>query len=541
MSKRSTQGPFWANYEHGRASEPSSTASTSLPTEANRVSPSSTSVARQIRAPSEQNTVGAELRRRRSSITMRINSIRQVGGVNSIDNFARSLQRAAGFRDIGPPRRGSFLVTDDEEEDEEEDLAPGPHTSLLGQQISSASTQDVPEAAIEEETSGSFRGFQDIHGDSKTGNGQKTSDLGSERLSPHPHLTGSFSRSYGTSYGTISANPTSAARRRASILIQQREEAAALHKQEPNEGLEREPLLARKVTLQDGTHTTIIVGQSTVPQTVFNSVNTLIGVGLLAIPLGIKYAGWVTGMIFLFLGAVTTQYTAKLLTYGLDVDRSLVNYSDVAFIAFGNRARTVVQGLFSIELTAANVALVVLFADSLDALIPGLQNWQWKVFCGIILIPLNFVPLRLLAVTSVLGILCCTGLVAIVFIDGFIKPHSPGSLRQPARTNAFPEKWQTLPLSFGLLMSPWGGHSVFPNIYRDMRHPLKYGKALNYTYVSVYSLLSTMAVGGYLMFGETVRDEITSNILLTKGYPRTLSIMIVVFIAIIPLTKVPLR
>ena len=542
MSKPSRQSPSWADYEHGRASEPASTASTSLPTEANRVSPSSTSVARLIGAPREENTIGEELRRRRSSMTMRINSIRQVGGVNSIDNFARSLQRAAGFRDLGP-RRGSFIVTDEDtdEEYEEEDTAPGPHTSLLRQQIESAGSQGLPEAAVEEEPDQESRDHRGLHQDNKSGNGHKASDLVSERLSLHPGRIGSLGRSYGTSYGTISSRPTNAARRRASILIQQREEAAALHKQEPDEEQEREPLLAKKVTLQDGTHTTIIVGQSTVPQTVFNSVNTLIGVGLLAIPLGIRYAGWVIGMLFLFLAALTTQYTAKLLTYGLDVDRSFVNYSDVAFIAFGNRARTVVQALFSIELTAANVALVVLFADSLDALIPGLQNWQWKVFCGIILIPLNFVPLRLLAVTSVLGILCCTGLVVIVFVDGFIKPHSPGSLRQPARTYAFPEHWSTLPLSFGLLMSPWGGHSVFPNIYRDMRHPMKYGKALNYTYVSVYSLLSTMAVGGYLMFGETVRDEVTSNILLTKGYPRALSIMIVVFIAIIPLTKVPLR
>lgn len=43
------------------------------------------------------------------------------------------------------------------------------------------------------------------------------------------------------------------------------------------------------------------------------------------------------------------------------------------------------------------------------------------------------------------------------------------------------------------------------------------------------------------MFGDTVRDEITSNILLTKGYPRALSILIVVLIAIMPVTKVPLR
>ena len=43
------------------------------------------------------------------------------------------------------------------------------------------------------------------------------------------------------------------------------------------------------------------------------------------------------------------------------------------------------------------------------------------------------------------------------------------------------------------------------------------------------------------MFGKKIRDEVTSNILMTKGYPESLSVCIVVFIAIIPLTKVPLK
>lgn len=36
-------------------------------------------------------------------------------------------------------------------------------------------------------------------------------------------------------------------------------------------------------------------------------------------------------------------------------------------------------------------------------------------------------------------------------------------------------------------------------------------------------------------------DEITANIIGTAGYPRTLSVLMSVFIAIIPLTKVPLN
>jgi vesicular inhibitory amino acid transporter len=56
-----------------------------------------------------------------------------------------------------------------------------------------------------------------------------------------------------------------------------------------------------------------------------------------------------------------------------------------------------------------------------------------------------------------------------------------------------------------------------------------------------YLLDVSMAIIGLLMFGDDVRDEITSNILSTKGYPRPLSIAIVALIAIIPITKIPLK
>ena len=90
-------------------------------------------------------------------------------------------------------------------------------------------------------------------------------------------------------------------------------------------------------------------------------------------------------------------------------------------------------------------------------------------------------------------------------------------------------------------MSPWGGHSVFPNIYRDMRHPAKYIRAINYTYIFTYTLDVAVAIAGYLMFGQDVHDEITSNIFLTAGYPHSIAVCIVVFIAVIPLTKIPLN
>lgn len=50
-----------------------------------------------------------------------------------------------------------------------------------------------------------------------------------------------------------------------------------------------------------------------------------------------------------------------------------------------------------------------------------------------------------------------------------------------------------------------------------------------------------MAIIGWLMFGDSVHDEVTANILGLDEYPKAVSICIIIFIAIIPLTKVPLK
>jgi solute carrier family 32 (vesicular inhibitory amino acid transporter) len=43
------------------------------------------------------------------------------------------------------------------------------------------------------------------------------------------------------------------------------------------------------------------------------------------------------------------------------------------------------------------------------------------------------------------------------------------------------------------------------------------------------------------MFGDGVMDEITSNIIGTSGYPKSLIVIMCVLIAIVPLTKIPLN
>jgi vesicular inhibitory amino acid transporter len=484
--------------------------------------------------------------------------------VNSIDNFARSWQRAAGFYEITPVRP-SFRLADDDEIptggfDEEDggnmDNTPKGHRSMLRHALRSGQTAGDDDA-IDDDVS-----VAPTENDTLLGRDRSSHPQDENIFTIEPSLQSPFGGSYGSTWGSLSARVNESSMRHAGRLFRQQQQRtvnAAIAGAAPAQDDDKAnaPLLIRQIEEEDGKVVNVVVGQSTLPQTVCNSVNTLIGVGILALPLAMNYSGWVLGILFFCFAALTTCYTAKLLAKCADVDGSLITFADLAFVSFGPWARVGVSILFILELLGACVALVVLFADSLSALLPsaGLTLDAWKMLFGVILVPLCFVPLRWLSYTSILGIVACLGIVLAVISDGLIQPAGqPGSLWQPAPTHLFPQHWAALPISWGIMMAPWGGHSVFPNIYRDMRHPYKYHKAVNVSYSFTFTLDLAMAVAGFLMFGTNVKDEITRNILLataggpdpvtgvvSSGYPPALSAVIVVALAVIPLTKAPLN
>ncbi|KAF7544937.1 hypothetical protein G7046_g9674 [Stylonectria norvegica] len=357
-----------------------------------------------------------------------------------------------------------------------------------------------------------------------------------------PHLATPIIGSYGSYGGTGSQYGTMDGSMRRRISIGQgsgwgpadEDDGDAAHG-------EHQPILVKEV--KQGNKVVLAVeGQSTLPQSVFNSINAIIGVGLLSLPLAFKLSGWIFGLLILSFTAAVTAHTAKLLSRCMDYDPSLITYSDLAYVSFGTRARVVVSALFTLELIAACVALVILFADSLDLLLPGLATVNiWKCVAAALVLVLNALPLRFLSYTSVIGIFSTFCIVCIIFVDGLYKEHTPGSLREPAKTYLLPENWLALPLAYGLLASPWGAHSVFPSIYRDMRHPYKWAKAVNVTFSFSYVLDTCLAIVGILMFGDGIREAITSNVLKTAGYPEALTVLMCIFIAIIPLTKIPLN
>lgn len=299
----------------------------------------------------------------------------------------------------------------------------------------------------------------------------------------------------------------------------------------------------KKIEDKDGNIVTVVAGQSTAPQTVFNSINVLIGVGLLALPVGILKAGWVMGVPILFVCGISTYWSATLISKSMDTDATIMTYADLGYASFGLAAKLIISVIFSMDLLGSGVSLIVLFSDSLHALL-GNETWtitRFKILAFFLLTPFTFIPLPILSIFSLFGIMATISITILVMVCGFLKPDAPGSLLQIMPSNMWPQSIPDLLIAIGILMAPFGGHAIFPNLRSDMRHPYKFTATLKYTYSITLLTDFSMGLLGFLMFGHYCNNEITNNLLLTPGYPKWCYPLISGLICLIPLAKVPLN
>lgn len=285
-----------------------------------------------------------------------------------------------------------------------------------------------------------------------------------------------------------------------------------------------------------------ITGSSTLPQTVFNSVNTLTGIALLSLPYGLRISGLIGGSIVLIFCYVVSNYSAVFLGDILKRKHSLVSYSDIGGYCGGNIMQTVITALFITDITGALISLSILFSDSFFLLFPSISKEFFKVFIYFLMFVLSFFPLNVLSIFSLLGVLSTFTMVITIIFCGLLTDKSPGSLLSPMPINLGPENnnWQNLLLAFGIFMAPWGGHPVYPELYRDMRHPHKFNKSTNLAFSITFSIDYTVAIIGFLMYGVNCQDSLIMNIMKNEDYPSFVKPMYLALMGILPISKMPL-
>ncbi|CAK5278331.1 unnamed protein product [Mycena citricolor] len=267
-----------------------------------------------------------------------------------------------------------------------------------------------------------------------------------------------------------------------------------------------------------GNKVQVYAGQSTFGQTLFNSIAILLGIGMLSEPLAFAYAGWGMGTVLVVFYGFISCYTAKILARIILSDPRLRSYADIGRKAFGPKSTVFISILFCLELFAVSVILVTLYADSLNSLIPRYSSNTYKLW-GVFLVLL----------------------VIVVFLDGVTKAEAPGSLWEPADTSFGIDNYSRLGVAFGLFMAGFSGHAVIPSLARDMMDPSEFDKMINWAFLVATSIYTLIAWAGYRMFGNSVSEEISMDLLATPGYNVVLNQAALWMLVVSPLSKFALN
>lgn len=233
-------------------------------------------------------------------MTNRLTALTDIGGVNSIRSFTRSWRRAAGFTEVIPQRPSFVFAPDqapiggldagdappygqgdleaapergpaqrspllhqplDDAEAPTREESPEPGTSRAPLRQPSVDFREREQKALEQDMVQAFRV------------GSHTSVSGSSIFAVPPHLVApSLVGSYGSAadYGTIRSDVSRASMAQAAAMWRQQQEAGG----NVPDG-EIAPILVKEVE-QDGKIVLSVEGQSTLPQTVFNSTKYVV-------------------------------------------------------------------------------------------------------------------------------------------------------------------------------------------------------------------------------------------------------------------------
>lgn len=285
-----------------------------------------------------------------------------------------------------------------------------------------------------------------------------------------------------------------------------------------------------------------ITGNSTFIQTVFNSINILVGVAILSLPYAMKLSGVIFGSLILLCCYLITLSSAKILGSILKRKPHLITYGDIGGYAFGSKFEILITVIFILDMTSALLSLSILFSSSFSSLLNTSES-NLKILLFIVMFILSFLPLKHLSIISLMGIISVFSMVVLVIFSGFTTNIRPGSLINPMQINWFPQGDHPISdilLSLGMFMAPWGGHPVFPELYKDMKHNYKYGSCCNVAFSFTFILDFMVALFALLMYGTECQDLLMKNLIENPNYPKILKPLFMTIMGIIPLSKMPL-
>ncbi|KAL5725537.1 hypothetical protein ACHQM5_008673 [Ranunculus cassubicifolius] len=256
-------------------------------------------------------------------------------------------------------------------------------------------------------------------------------------------------------------------------------------------------------------------GTATFFKTCFNCLNALLGIGLLSIPYALSSGGWLSLIIF-FTIAAATLFTGILMRRCMDIDKNIKTYSDIGSRSFGKFGRIGTILLCYVELYLVATAFLVIEGDNLNNLFKDAKFHYSKIHVDgkvgfviiaglIILLSVWIRDLNKLSYISAIGLLACFIVVGATLWTGAfggVGFHKKGRILNVSG----------IPTSCSLYMFCYSAHPIFPTLYTSMKNKSQFNKVLFLCFSVCTTGYASMAVLGYMMYGEKVNSQVTLNL-----------------------------
>ncbi|XVF47820.1 hypothetical protein PTKIN_Ptkin03bG0141700 [Pterospermum kingtungense] len=250
--------------------------------------------------------------------------------------------------------------------------------------------------------------------------------------------------------------------------------------------------------------------------TCINGINALSGIGILSIPYALSSGGWLS-LIILVLIAGAACFTGLLISRCMDADPDNIgSYIDIAGQAFGRKGRIIASFFTCLELFFVATGYLILEGDNLHKLSPDFElklgsmsldgRFSFVILSGIAILPSMWLnDLSALTYVSAGGVLSSLIIIVCVFCVGLTKDvgfHGKGRLIN----------FSGIPTAVNLYTFCYGAHPTFPPIYTSMRKKTQFSKVLLTSFVICTANYMSMAVVGYLIYGQNVESLVTLNL-----------------------------
>ncbi|CAO2035328.1 unnamed protein product [Urochloa humidicola] len=258
-------------------------------------------------------------------------------------------------------------------------------------------------------------------------------------------------------------------------------------------------------------------GGASFVRTCFNGLNALSGVGLLSIPYALSEGGWLSLSLLLIVAAVCC-YTGLLLQRCMSASPSVRGYPEIGYLAFGRGGRLVASAFLYAELYLVAIGFLILEGDNLDKLFPGTSlslGPLGVVVSGkqlfVVLVALGILPTTWLRSLGVLAYVSASGVLAsaVVVVCVLWAAVADGvGFRAPGRMINV----SGLPTALGLYTFCYCGHAIFPTLCNSMKEKKKFSRVLVLCFAACTLNYGSMAILGYLMYGDDVKSQVTLNL-----------------------------